>query len=807
MELSPKKYALVAVNLPVEGFFTYEVPSELEDSIIPGMRVLAPFGRRIITGYVVGLEKESPVKGIKKVLDVLDDSPLFDAKRLKFFQWLASYYFAPPGEVFSLAHPSEADVKSQRRFRITEKGREFLASAKTPRSGSESFIIEILSAAKDFTGLPSLTKKFKQGSLYSTLFRLKKDGLIEEDTFLKSRKTRLENFVSLRPSCEVPAGGFSGKEDSVIAFLEKNNDTSLSLLKKELGNTDSAIKKLFKRGLIDITKKEKARNPLKDLPPRLYDFAPNKEQEDAIEEISRGTGRGFSPYLLYGVTGSGKTLVYLKLIEKVIESGKKAMYLLPEIALTERPLSYLLSRFPGRVRVLHSGLTGAERYEEWRKILKGDFDVIVGARSSLFSPAGGLGLIIVDEEHDPSYKQEEGVRYNARDAALMLGKTLDIPVILGSATPSIETFHNARTGKITAVYLKKRVGGITMPEVEILDMKKNKGEVMSERLISAIRETVDKGEQALLFLNRRGFSRLLTCRDCGNTVTCLNCSVSLTLHKGENLLKCHYCGHGVPIPDVCPKCGGHNLKDPGIGTEKVEEEVRRIFPGIRTARLDRDIASKKGAGRKVFESVEKRIVDVLIGTQMVAKGHHFPGITLVGIISGDTSLNMPDFRSAERTFQLVSQASGRAGRETHGARVIIQTVNPEHFCFQKAAAHDYFGFFEEEFKAREDAGYPPCARLAGIRMEGIKEEAVERASSRAAAIIQRLATNARGISVLGPAPALIPRLKGLYRFHMLIKSKDATALNRFLAAFKKEFSTLKQPGVAVYMDIDPVSTV
>ncbi|MFZ3072336.1 MAG: primosomal protein N', partial [Thermodesulfobacteriota bacterium] len=744
MEHNPKKYASVVMNLPVEGFFTYEVPSGLEDSICIGMRVLAPFGRRMVTGYVVALEKESPVKGIKRLLDVLDDSPLFDAKRLKFFQWLASYYFAPLGEVFSLAHPSEADVKSQRRFRITEKGREFLGSAKP--SHSKSLTIEVLSSAGDFISLPSLIKKLKKRSLYSTIFLLKKDGLIEEDVFLKGGKTRLENFVSLRRAEEVSRDGLIDKENSLISFLEKNNETPLASLKKELGNVDAAIKKLLKRGLINVVKKEKARNPLKDLSPRLYDFAPNKEQECAIDEIGQGMGKGFSPYLLYGVTGSGKTLVYLKLIEKAVESGKKAMYLLPEIALTERPLSYLLSRFPGRVRVLHSGLTGAERYEEWKKILKGEFDVIVGARSSLFSPAGGIGLIIVDEEHDPSYKQEEGVRYNARDAALMLGKILDIPVVLGSATPSIETFHNARTGKITPIYLKKRVNEITMPGVEILDMKKNKGEVISGRLISAIKETVERGEQAMLFLNRRGFSRLLTCRDCGSTITCVNCSVSLTLHKGENILKCHYCGHGVPIPDVCPKCGGYNLKDPGVGTEKVEEEVRRLFPGIRTARLDRDVASKKGAAAKVFESVEKREVDVLIGTQMIAKGHHFPGITLVGIISGDTSLNMPDFRSAERTFQIVSQASGRAGRETHGARVIIQTVNPEHFCFQKAAEHDYEGFFEEEFKAREDAGYPPCLRLAGIRLEGIKEESVERASRQAAAVIQRLAAGARGIS-------------------------------------------------------------
>jgi len=809
-------YADLAVPLPLDGFFTYEVPQELRPVIKVGQRVLVPFGGRVITAYVVALKKESGLgpgpdaKGIKikAIQDILDITPLFDSKRLKFLRWISSYYMAWPGEVFPLIHPPLLNLKSCRYLSLTEKGAAAIAEGKAGKGHV------LLSAIGDGAPLPTLQKKIKQSGFYGLVGRLKRDGLIREEVKIKGGgKSKIERSVELVAGTGIVTLcdkiGNAPLQLKVAEYLAGNGKTSFKVLRENFGAVDSVVKGLTEKGLVLVSKDAVERDPFKGLASRPSDFAPTNEQGVAIEKIFSTLGNGFAPYLLYGITGSGKTLVYLKIIEEVVKSGKHALVLVPEIALTGTLFSYLTGLFPDRVAVVHSSLSEGERYDQWQKIRSGKADIVIGARSALFAPLLDIGVIIVDEEHDPSYKQSESPRYNARDAALMLGKMLGATVVLGSATPSLESFCNAQSGRITPLRLSGRVGGGTLPEIELLDMRGMKGDkgIISERLEELMQETLERGEQVILFLNRRGFSNFFICRDCGEVVRCTNCEVSLTQHKGDNLLRCHYCDLTMATPVACPSCKSGELASPGLGTEKVEEEVKRLFPEARVARLDRDTTRRKGAVMRILGDVEAGRVDVLIGTQMVSKGHHFPEVTLVGVISADTSLNMPDFRSAERTFQLISQASGRAGRGEKPARVVVQTLSPHNECLKSAADHDYEGFFEEELALRDELGYPPKKRLASIRIEGEKEGSVLRFAKTLRRAAEECEKQVRGeIIVLGPAPMLIARLKNKHRLQMLVKAGDAATMNRYLRLLLARIG--KAPsGIGLVVDVDPIMTV
>ncbi|HXI09707.1 MAG TPA: primosomal protein N', partial [Thermodesulfobacteriota bacterium] len=780
-------YAEIAVELPLEHTFTYSVPESLRAEAALGKRALVPFGKRTVTGYITATSSKPPaeVKKIKPVIDILDDTPIFDAKRLEFYRWLSSYYFAPLGSVLALTHPAGANIKSFRHFIATPKGAEEAATKK----GLDT---ELLSAASKEVSLSTLLKKFPGRPVHSALGRLKRDGLIEERLVLKGGGTRKTErvFTAVSP----PVDPESLKRSPIQAKVYKRvleDEVTMTELRREFGEVAAAVKKLVEKDLISETVEVVSRNPFSDIAPRSADFTPNSEQKAAIDAVTGAIGKKtFSPFLLYGVTGSGKTLVYLKALEEAVRSGKKAVILAPEIALTPWPAAYLIERFPGRVAIAHSGLSDGERLDEWRRVVRGEADIVVGARSALFSPIKDLGLIIVDEEHEASYKQDDGVRYNARDAALMLGKFLGITVVLGSATPSVETFYNARTGKLTLLTLKKRVEDRGLPAVELMDMKGRKGAVLSERLKDLLVKTLNDGHQALLFLNRRGFSNTLLCKDCGHSFSCLNCSVTLTVHKRKKALKCHYCDFTVPLPDCCPECSGINLAHPGAGTEKVEEEVRELLPGVRAGRMDRDTTSRKGSAKKIIDAVEERKLDILIGTQMVSKGHHFPGITLVGVVSGDTSLNIPDFRSSERTFQLITQAAGRAGRGTAAGTVVIQTLNTSHYCFKSAAAHDYESFYDTEISDREALGYPPFTRLCNLRVEGaLEDKAALAADTLKKTAMKLLAGKDLSVIILGPAPALVTKIKNRYRWQMLVKSADLKTMHGFIRALKRSFES------------------
>ncbi len=763
-----KTFIDVAVELPVDRIFTYNVPDALSSQVEIGKRVLVPFGKRVVTGFCLGFRESPEMKGIKDILDVLDEEPIFDEKRLSFFQWMASYYFAPVGAVLSLICPAGLNIKSRRYFFRIEQGKI------TDVSGLDKEILEVITK-KHGIPLTSLLKIFKGKSIYSAINRLKHTGLIREELKIKGR--------------------------------------------------------------VRERKDKKIRDPLEDIIPQAILHKPAHEQVLALDAISQGLkSKVFSPFLLYGVTGSGKTLVYLKALEQAVRLGKQAIFLVPEISLTPWPVKYVTAMLPGRVAVLHSGLSDGERYDEWKRIRDGEADVVVGARSAIFAPLKNLGLIIVDEEHEPSYKQEDGVRYNARDLSLMMGKMLNLTVILGSATPSVETFYNAKAGKITPLHLTRRVEDRPMPKIEVVDMKDrtqgpapasskqgswvrgqvNKKEIISDKLKNLMIENHSLGYQTILFLNRRGFSNFLICNDCGHSFKCLNCSVSLTMHKRAGLLKCHYCDMSMSIPDSCPKCHGYEIKPIGIGTEQLEVEARAILKKARVARMDKDTTTKKRSHQKILDAVDMGDVDVLVGTQMVAKGHHFPYVTLVGIISADTSINIPDFRSSERTFQLITQAGGRAGRGNIPGKVVIQTLNPDHFCLKPATQQNYEEFFREELNNRKELFYPPFSRLAIIRFDGNKEEDVAAFAKKTKELANSLlnppypSLTKRGggdVAVLGPTPAILSKLKGKYRWQMLLKGKSAKSLHEFIKNLLTGLEKKSRDRVKLAVDVDPITTI
>ncbi|MBI5233433.1 MAG: primosomal protein N' [Deltaproteobacteria bacterium] len=808
------RFAEVAVSLPVHGIFTYSIPEGLRLEVSFGKRVLVPFGQRTVTGYVVGIKTDSPLDSTKDILDVLDDHPLFDEQRFKFLKWMSSYYFSSLGEVLSLTHPRFLNIKSQKTLCLTDEGKRFLCDAPPCQDGME---LEILRRAQKAVALKTLLKQPMGTDVSRTIEALKKRGLLKEDIALKGgRRTVFERLFSLNEGIDeglLNAIQRYPLQKHVADHLRENPLSAPKTLRKKLGPIDSALKRLMEKGIVIAVEREVLPQAIEDeLDPEDMPEKPNEEQGEAIGKVMDAFERGgFSPFLLFGVTGSGKTFVYVKIIEEALKRGRRAIVLVPEITLTASFGAHLTAMFRGRVAFLHSALKDSERFYMWQNVRSGKADIVVGPRSALLAPLENTGVIIVDEEHDTSYKQEEGVRYNARDSALMLGKILGIPVILGSATPSMESFYNAKKGRIELLCLRKRVMDRSMPEIEIVDMRKKgflKG-LFSDRLSSLLHETIRHRGQALFFLNRRGFSNLIACMDCGHIFTCLNCSVTLTFHKQGKSLRCHYCDFAIRPPEVCPKCKGNSFRDPGAGTERIEEELRRLFPSIRIGRMDRDTVRVRGSAKRIIEAVRQREIDVLVGTQMVSKGHHFPGITLVGVVSGDTSLNIPDFRGAERTFQLISQASGRAGRGNVSGRVVIQTLNPLHYCLRYAKAHDYEGFFEEELKQREEAFYPPYARLALLRVEATDEKKVETAASDIKKMVDSLIRTKRyhAVTALGPAPLLVEKLKGRSRRQFLVKAVEANIIHGFMAELKKAFEEKKRKAVTLIVDIDPLATV
>ena len=730
----------IAIPLHLDRTFHYRVPPGFDDTTLEGRRVFVPFGRRHVTGYVIGVGTAASIEGLKEIAEVLDDGPLWTARELDFFRWVSQYYRYPLGHVLKTALPSGINPRE-------------------PHSGT--------------------------------------DGKASRTT-----PVRFEQFY--QAAGNVPPQRVGTRAAQVLQVIRELGDVPAVDLRRRFGPCSSQLNRLEELGLVTSHKREVYRDPFRslnvpaDLPRQL-----GPHQQQALDHlIGSITSGGFHPLLLQGVTGSGKTEVYLQSIAHLIGLGKRALVLVPEISLTPQMVRRFRARFREGIAVLHSGLSDGERYDEWRRIRRGQVSIVIGARSAIFAPLESIGLIVVDEEHEPSFKQADGLRYNARDLALVRGSLEKCPVLLGSATPQVTSIHASRTGKLGLITLPERVASRPMPTVETISMQ-GQSATISHRLADALRQTLADGRQAMVFLNRRGFATFLVCTSCGEPLSCPDCSVTLTYHRQRGQSICHYCDYAVPAPGICPACGGPELKELGAGTERVEQELKELLPGARILRMDSDTTSGRGGHERLLSRMAEGSADILIGTQMIAKGHDFPGVTLVGVINGDAGLNMPDFRSSERTFQLLSQIIGRAGRGEQPGHVLVQARNPDHYAISCAVNHDSEGFYRQELEFRREAGYPPFSHLACLAFSGTGEDATEAEASAAARALQIIRRDRRlRIEVLGPAPAPLYRLRGRFRRQILLKSPDRpplkTLLDLWLASWKSSTT------VRLTVDIDPV---
>jgi primosomal protein N' (replication factor Y) (superfamily II helicase) len=806
-----KRFMLrVAVTLPVGETFHYTVPAQLLSGARVGCRVLVPFGKSKRTGYILERVPLSEERELKDIFQVLDSEPLFHENMVPFFQWMADYYLHPLGLLIQSALPGGLNMRPFVTGRLTEKGERLLSTLEG--MGQER---KLLSWIK---GHPGRRIPVPAHELYP----LQKEGLLllEHGTRKGRAGPLLRRFVRAREGFCLETflreETFGGKNDR--EFLEEtfcSKGMPLAELCCRYPNGAYLVRKWVKKGFLECytgtVVRDPAGNILSSAPPpeRLYG-----QQEEVLRPIRGGLRKkAFTACLLHGVTGSGKTEVYYQAIKETVRLGRQAILMVPEIALVIYMEGLFRSRLGDRVAVYHSGLSEGERYDQWMRMARGEVDLVIGARSALFAPFPDPGLIILDEEHDPSYKQEEAPRYQARDAAVVRGKLHKAFVLLGSGTPSIQSFHNALQRRYELLSMPERVEKRPLPEVELVDMKglsagKGGEEIVSPLLRQALEHALAEDNQSMLFLNRRGFNRVFLCRFCGHPQRCANCDLALTYHLRENRLVCHYCGFKQEAAVTCPACGREGLKAYGFGTERVEKVLRDLYPGIRIARMDRDSIRRKGETFQLLKKFSCHEIDVLIGTQMITKGYDFPRVTLVGVLAADFSLDFPDFRAAERTFQLLSQVAGRAGRGEQRGRVIIQTFYPEHYAIASATHHDYRSFFEQETGLRRQLRYPPFSFLACLRLQGNNERKTADLSKQISEEMSRTTgkwlKRGKEIQILGPVEAPLAKLRGKYRWQIFVKSRKSALLHHFMEQVgTKSRKMLRSTGVSLAIDIDP----
>jgi len=759
----------VAVPAPLAHALTYAVPAELADSVVPGVRVLCTLGTRKIAAIVLDVrDREPPTEfTLKPIVALVEAEPVLPAELLAFLRELADYYYAPIGEVLRLALPA------------VERGE---------------------------------------------IQRLRKQGQLELGTAPGGAKRAVqpEELVAEATSQSSEPGKLRGQAALVLSHLRAMGPTPIARLVESFSSARAATKKLASLGLVSIATRAKERGSIfsapaeTEVPPEatLAQAAAVLAIEQAFQRSgdAKADAERSRAFLLFGVTGSGKTEVYLRAIASCLARGRGALVLVPEIALTPQLVGRFRSRFGDDVAVVHSGLAEADRHLMWQKLRRGEVRVAIGARSALFAPVPDLGLVVVDEEHDGSFKQEEGVRYHARDMALLRAHRARAVAVLGSATPSLESVELSRRGKLTKLALPVRAAAAArMPEVILLDLRKvapgpNGDKRLSAPLVKALEETLAAGEQSIVFLNRRGFAPSIVCTSCGAIETCPSCSVSLTFHRTRRggVVRCHYCDYESPPLEACSSCGAADPTLEGLGTEKLEESIQAALPTARVARLDRDVASGTQV-EKILGAVRRGEIDILVGTQMVTKGHDLPKVTLVGVINADAALSLPDFRASERGFQLLVQVAGRAGRADRPGRVLVQTRKPEHPAIRFAQKHDVEGFIEVELGDRREVGYPPFARLALIRIDAIDESEARSVGEKLAAV-GRAASEARGgkVEIIGPAPAPIERIRGRYRFRILVRAAERPPLRAVLHAIDRALAEVPKRVRAV-LDVDPVA--
>ena len=801
----------VAIALPVFSTYVYSVPENLLALVSTGKRVLVPFGQRRVTGYILGECKETDLGKIKNILDILDDEPLFPSNMINFFRWTADYYLHPIGDVIKCALPGGLNIYDFATISITKKGEEaLLKNSLTPLEG------EILNLLKgESCGLKKLREKLNNKIPNALIYAMQNQGLIIHERELKDGiiKPKTQKHVSLVDS-NIPMGGLSASKQKIIEAIKSQGEVSVNKLKKLVPSAPKLIKHLEAERYISIFNKQIYRDPLgefikSDTPHRL-----TEEQNRVVSRVIRALGGKFSTFLLTGVTGSGKTEVYMHIAANAIELGYSVLVLVPEIALISQTERRFRARFGDRVAVLHSGLSSGERYDQWVRIVRGEVSIAIGARSAVFAPLTNVGIIIVDEEHDTSYKQDSRLRYNARDLAVVRAKQQNAVALLGSATPSIQSYYNVKTEKFKGVILTERVEKRSLPKVTVVDLRKSRDVRGSRRFITpelyeAMETTLERGEQALLFLNRRGFASYPVCSACGEAIRCKNCDISLTLHQKANAYKCHYCGFTRASASSCISCGSSKIMLLGLGTEKVESTIKMLFPQASVARMDRDTTRRKGSMIKILKGLRNRTIDVLVGTQMVAKGHDFPNITLVGIICADLSLNFPDFRAGERTFQLLAQVAGRAGRGPMPGRVILQTYAPEHFSILSATEQDLETFYKAEIGFRKSLNYPPFSRVAQIKISGTNKEKTRQHSQTVGDLCHTLKQKNRSLlkslEILGPIEAPLFRIAKQYRWQILLKGLDVKPLHRFLNnLWLENRAIINRRDVKVALDVDPI---
>ena len=804
------KYIQVAVALPVYNAFTYRVPQHLSSFVSIGKRVLVPFGRRRVTGYILGSSDTVQDKEIKYILDILDEKPLFPSSMIPFFRWIADYYIYPVGQVIKNALPGGLNIYEFAAVAITKKGEKaLLDDSVTPLQK------EILNCLKQGSCRRKILSKKLNKEIPNSLISAMEDlGLIVQKQELKGGEIspKKERYVSLIRQ-DMPVGRLSAPREKIIDAVKNEGEISVRKLKELAPAASGLIKSMEIAGQIKIFTKRVYRDPFGE--PIASDRAHilTGEQEKAISTVVNCFGRGFATCLLTGVTGSGKTEVYMQLVAEALKRGISVLVLVSEIALISQIERRFRARFGDCVALLHSRLSPGERYDQWTRVAHKEVNIAIGARSGIFAPFADVGLIIVDEEHDTSYKQESGLRYNARDLAVVRAKLNNGVALLGSATPSIQSYYNVTTKKFIEATLTQRVEKRPLPAITVVDLRKNRDvrgirHFITSELYTAMKETLDHDEQVLLFLNRRGYASFPVCAACGKAVKCKNCDITLTLHRRDNAYKCHYCGYSLASASNCSNCGSSKIKQLGLGTEKVEAAVKALFPDASVARMDRDTITRKGSMLKILKGLRDRSTDILIGTQMAAKGHDFPNITLVGIICADLSLSFPDFRAGERTFQLLAQVSGRAGRGEVPGRVILQTYNPDHYSILSARKQDFKTFYAQEISFRKALDYPPFSRIIQLKISGRNSEQTGQYAQAVGDLCNVLKKNdmsfMKYISILGPIEASLYRIAKQYRWQILLKCQSAKQLHRFVhqLIFKNQ-AKINNRYVKLIVDVDP----
>ncbi len=822
-------YCEVALPVPLDRTFTYALREGKQ--VARGARVIVPFRNEKLIGVVTATEAAAPTDFEAKYIEaVLDDEPLLSEHLLTLAEWIAGYYLAPLGEVLRGMLPLMAEVRRVIYYRITDLGRDVLAgsldgdgavSGSHPsrkrrakddllkdKHSMEHRVLERLASGEPIKVSTLRTATSVGLSLIAGMIRKKWIARETAATERDARRTR--RFAILVPDTRLPV--LTKLQQAILAELAANGGELplADLRRRELPS--STLQTLVRRELVRIEERAAAFR-LGGIEAPVQPLTLNESQLDALASIVSQLG-AFRPYLLHGVTGSGKTAVYLKAMQRVLDLGQSAILLVPEIGLTPQMVGLLDASFGERIALLHSALTPEERTEQWRRIYRGDAPIVVGTRSAIFAPAPNLGLILVDEEHDQSYKQEETPRYNARDVAVMRAKLAGAVVVLGSATPSLESWQNSAQGKYTRIEMNDRVMNRPLPEVELVDMRKEfqetgREQLFARSLVDETRLALERGEQAIILLNRRGYSFAVLCRACGQKLECQNCAIALTHHKPSgdeqiaragHRLECHYCGFKRTVPSKCPNCESEHLYYLGAGSQQGEERLAEIFPGARIGRMDRDTVRGRHDLEHLLARLHSGEINLLVGTQMIAKGHDIHGVTLVGVVGCDHALSMPDFRAAERVFQLMTQVSGRAGRGELPGRVVVQTYYPDHYAIVAASTHDYAGFAERELKYRRWMHYPPFGVLANVLIQSEKLEEAAGWSGEIGKWFQKTAPE--GVRVLGPCTAPVARIKNVYRFHLILKAASRKVLNAALRGALEHAEATGIPRRNIIVDVD-----